>query len=74
MGLNSFVGWLHGRSKQDGFYGYTRQFGYHPMLATRADTGEVLHVRKRDGRASTPARRPPVRRSAARQRPSRHLR
>ena len=25
-------------------YGYTRQLGYHPLLATRADTGEFLHT------------------------------
>jgi hypothetical protein len=27
--------------------------GYHPLLATRADTGEVLHVRMRKGSANT---------------------
>jgi Transposase DDE domain group 1 len=27
--------------------------GYHPPLATRADTGEVLHARQRTGRADT---------------------
>lgn len=30
-------------------YGYTRVLGYHPLLATRADTGEVLHARLRKG-------------------------
>jgi Transposase DDE domain group 1 len=34
-------------------YGYTRVLGYHPLLATRADTGEVLHARMRTGRANT---------------------
>jgi len=34
-------------------YGYTHTLGYHPLLATRADTGEVLHARKRTGRANT---------------------
>src|SRR4051812_46479543 len=33
--------------------GYTRQRGYHPLLATRADTGEVLHIRLRKGSANT---------------------
>jgi hypothetical protein len=51
--LDSFVGEVHGRQKQGASYGYTRQFGYHPILATRADTGEVLHIRNRDGRANT---------------------
>ena len=51
--LDSFVGEVHGRTKQGASYGYTRQYGYHPILATRADTGEVLHIRNRDGRANT---------------------
>jgi len=28
-------------------------FGYHPLLATRAATGEVLHARMPMGRANT---------------------
>jgi Transposase DDE domain group 1 len=51
--LDSFIGEVHGRQKQGACYGYTRQFGYHPILATRADTGEVLHIRNRNGRANT---------------------
>jgi hypothetical protein len=51
--IDSFVGEVHGRQKQGASYGYTRQFGYHPILATRADSGEVLHIRNRDGRANT---------------------
>jgi hypothetical protein len=51
--LDSFVGEVHGPQKQGASYGYTRQFGYHPILATRADTGEVLHIRNRDGRSNT---------------------
>ena len=42
-----------GRRKQGASYGYTKQLGYHPLLATRADTGEVLHARLRAGRANT---------------------
>ncbi len=34
-------------------YGYTKTLGYHPLLATRADTGEVLHARMRKGSANT---------------------
>ena len=30
-----------------------RKLGYHPLLASRADTGEVLHARQRTGRANT---------------------
>nr|MDQ6928205.1 IS1380 family transposase [Actinomycetota bacterium] len=34
-------------------YGYTKVLGYHPILATRAQTGEVLHARMRKGSANT---------------------
>ncbi|MGZ6589890.1 MAG: IS1380 family transposase, partial [Solirubrobacteraceae bacterium] len=51
--VDSFVGEVHGRSKQGAAFGYTRQRGYHPILATRADTGEVLHIRLRTGSANT---------------------
>jgi hypothetical protein len=33
---------VHGSHKQGACYGYTRRLGYHPLLATRASTGEVL--------------------------------
>jgi DDE family transposase len=42
--VDSFVGEVHGYAKQGAGFGYTGQRGYHPILATRADTGEVLHV------------------------------
>ena len=42
-----------GKQKQGAGYGYTKRFGYHPILATRADTGEVLHARMRKGQANT---------------------
>jgi len=51
--VDSFVGEVHGRSKQGAAFGYTRVRGYHPILATRADTGEVLHIRLRKGSANT---------------------
>jgi hypothetical protein len=51
--VDSFVGEVHGYAKQGAAYGYTRQRGYHPILASRADTGEVLHVRLRKGSANT---------------------
>jgi hypothetical protein len=41
--------WIHhlrgGYHKQGAGYGYTHQLGYHPLLTTSADTGEVLHAR-----------------------------
>jgi hypothetical protein len=51
--IDSFVGEVHGYAKQGAAYGYTRQRGYHPILASRADTGEVLHLRLRKGSANT---------------------
>jgi len=51
--VDSFVGEVHGRFKQGAAFGYTRVRGYHPLIATRADTGEVLHVRLRKGSANT---------------------
>src|SRR5262249_15114071 len=39
--------------KQGAAYGYTKVLGYHPILATRADTREVLHIRLRKGSANT---------------------
>lgn len=42
-----------GASKQGASFGYTKLLGYHPLLAMRADTGEVLHLRFREGRANT---------------------
>jgi hypothetical protein len=51
--LDSFIGEVFGYGKEGAGYGYTRKFGYHPLLATRSDTGEVLHVRLRKGSANT---------------------
>jgi hypothetical protein len=42
-----------GKLKQGAAYGYTKVLGYHPIVATRADTGEVLHARMRKGSANT---------------------
>ena len=52
--VDSFIGEVHGYRKQGAGFGYTRRRGYHPMLATRADTGEVLHIRLRKGSAASP--------------------
>jgi hypothetical protein len=51
--VDSFVGDVCGRLKQGAAYGYTKLLGYHPILATRADTREVLHIRLRKGSANT---------------------
>jgi hypothetical protein len=51
--VDSFVGEVCGRLKQGAAYGYTSLLGYHPILATRADTREVLHIRLRKGSANT---------------------
>jgi hypothetical protein len=51
--IDSFIGEVHGDEKQGASYGYTRQLGYHPILAVRGDTGEVLHIRNRKGKANT---------------------
>ncbi len=51
--VDSFVGEVYGNDKQGTGYGYTHKLGYHPILATRAGTGEVLHIRARKGSANT---------------------
>ena len=44
---------VDGHATQGAGFGYTHALGYHPLLATRADTGEVLHARMRKGSANT---------------------
>ncbi|MFV1971736.1 MAG: IS1380 family transposase [Acidimicrobiia bacterium] len=51
--LDSTVCEVAGHDKQGAAYGYTKQLGYHPLLATRADTGEILGVRQRKGSANS---------------------
>src|SRR5436305_4372850 len=51
--IDSFVGEVHGYQKQGASYGYTKQLGYHPLVATRGGTGEVIHIRNRKGKANT---------------------
>jgi hypothetical protein len=53
MDLDSTVCQVHGHAKQGAADGYPHALGQHPLLATRADTGEVLHARQRTGRANT---------------------
>ena len=56
--IDSFVGEVHGYQKQGAVYGYTRRLGYHPLLATRAETSEVLHIRLRKGSANSQRGKP----------------
>lgn len=51
--VDSTITEVAGTQKQGAGYGYTKRLGYHPILATRADTGEVLHARMRKGQANT---------------------
>jgi hypothetical protein len=47
--LDSTICEVYGKAKHGAAYGYTRVLGYHPLLATWAATGEVLHARLRKG-------------------------
>src|SRR6266536_346184 len=51
--IDSFIGEVHGSEKQGAGFGYTGERGYHPILASRSGTGEVLHVRLRRGQAGS---------------------
>ena len=42
-----------GKAKQGAGFGYTHALGYHPLLATVAGSGEILHGRLRKGSANT---------------------
>jgi hypothetical protein len=55
--IDSTICQVHGKQKQGAAYGYTKVLGYHPLLATRSDTGEVLHARLRKGSSQRGARR-----------------
>ena len=51
--VDSTICEVEGRHKQGAAFGYTKVLGYHPILASRADTGEILHARMRKGSANT---------------------
>ena len=55
--LDSTVCEVHGKQKQGAAYGYTKVLGYHPLLATWAATGEILHARLRKGSSQRGATR-----------------
>jgi Transposase DDE domain group 1 len=51
--IDSTICEVAGKHKAGAGFGYTKVLGYHPILATRADSGEVLHARMRKGQANT---------------------
>ena len=51
--LDSTICPVHGDKKEGAAFGYTKVLGYHPLLGTRSDTGEALHVRFRKGSANS---------------------
>ncbi|HEY3842123.1 MAG TPA: transposase [Acidimicrobiales bacterium] len=51
--LDSTICEVCGKAKHGAGFGYTKKLGYHPLIATRAWTGELLHVRMRKGAANT---------------------
>jgi len=68
--IDSTICEVAGKAKGGAGYGYTKVLGYHPIVATRADTGEVLHARMRKGSANT-ARRATLHRRSRRPGPTR---
>ncbi len=51
--LDSTICEVHGKHKHGTAYGYTKLLGYHPLLAVRAGTSEVLGARIRKGSAGS---------------------
>ena len=51
--VDSTICEVTGKAKQGAGFGYTHVLGYHPLLATIAGTGEILHGRLRKGSANT---------------------
>ncbi len=50
--IDSTIQQVYGKQKHGAAYGYTKVLGQHPLVATRSDTGEVLHIRHRKGSAN----------------------
>jgi hypothetical protein len=51
--VDSTICEVYGKAKSGAAYGYTKVLGYHPIVAVRADTGEIVHARMRKGSANT---------------------
>ena len=47
--VDSTICGVVGKKKAGAAYGHTAELGYHPLVAVRAETGEVLHSRLRGG-------------------------
>ena len=47
--IDSTVCEVHSDAKGGAAYGHTGRLGYHPLVATRDDTGEIVHSRMRKG-------------------------
>jgi hypothetical protein len=51
--IDSTIAEVAGKQKSGAGYGYTHVLGYHPLIAVRAGTGEILAARMRKGSANT---------------------
>ena len=49
LDVDSTVCEVSGKTKAGASYGYTGQLGYHPLVAVRSDTGEIVGSRLRGG-------------------------
>ena len=51
--IDSTICEVYGKKKEGAGYGYTKVLGLHPLIATLAATGEIIHIRNRNGSAHT---------------------
>ncbi|MGH8997479.1 MAG: IS1380 family transposase [Acidimicrobiales bacterium] len=51
--VDSTICEVEGKAKGGAAYGYTKVLGYHPIVASRGDSGEIVHARMRKGSANT---------------------
>ena len=51
--MDSTIAPVFSSAKEGAAYGYTKTLGYHPLVATIADTGEIVGIANRDGNANT---------------------
>ena len=47
--VDSTICEVSAKTKHGASYGYTGQLGYHPLVAVRSETGEIVHSRLRGG-------------------------
>ena len=55
--VDSTVCEVHGKLKGGAAYGHSRVLGYHPLVAVRDDTGEMVHARMRSGSSQRGSKR-----------------